>query len=77
MNNQLYDELCLDAVPAYTVPKPFLNSDVVKGARKSASLKKAINDLYMFTSDLDDAKWSDNWPVSRPFNPHLVPLPVR
>ena len=61
------------------LPKPFLDGDLTTKTHKGIALKEALNELLRYPAGVDDDNfsWSDQWPTPRPFNPHVVPLPIR
>ena len=40
-------------------------------------LKDVQIEKYDAAKSPDDREWSSQWPVQAPFNPYLVPLPIR
>ena len=61
----------------YVVPKPYFDKHILNEKSKAFARTKAYNALYMNPPNFEELNWPNKWPISKPFNPYLVPLPIR
>ncbi|XP_076824005.1 small ribosomal subunit protein mS35-like isoform X1 [Clavelina lepadiformis] len=59
-------------VPRYYISPLLMNRERLQDVLKDVQIEK-----YDAAKSPDDREWSSQWPVQAPFNPYLVPLPIR